>query len=83
MKIVDVRAKSDDELKQQLLDLKREQMNLRFQKASAQLENTYRVKQVRRTIARLKTVQGERASGKTVATKAAAPKKTAKKASKE
>ena len=56
------RAKSDDELSGQLLDLKKEQFNLRFQRATGQLENTARVRQVRRDIARIKTVMGQRAS---------------------
>ena len=56
MKAADVRAKSPDELKESLLQLKKEQFNLRFQKASGQLENTARVRQVRRDIARIKTV---------------------------
>lgn len=55
-------AKSDDELSSQLLDLKKEQFNLRFQRATGQLENTARVRQVRRDIARIKTVIGQRAS---------------------
>ncbi len=56
----DVRARTTDELKVQLLTLKKEQFNLRFQKASGQLENTARVRQVRREIARVRTVLGER-----------------------
>ena len=56
MKAGDVRAKTPDELKESLLQLKKEQFNLRFQKASGQLENTARVRQVRRDIARIKTV---------------------------
>jgi large subunit ribosomal protein L29 len=60
MKSADVRAKSDDELKTQLGDLQKEAFNLRFQKASGQLENTARVRQVRRDIARVKTVIGQR-----------------------
>ena len=56
----DLRAKSDDELGEELLQLKKEQFNLRFQKASGQLENTTRVREVRRDIARIKTLQGER-----------------------
>jgi large subunit ribosomal protein L29 len=60
MKPEDVRAKSDDELSTDLLTLKKEQFNLRFQKASGQLENTVRVRQVRRDIARIKTIQTER-----------------------
>jgi large subunit ribosomal protein L29 len=61
MKSEDIRQKSNDELKAQLLDLKKEAFNLRFQAASGQLENTARVKQVRRDIARVKTIMGERA----------------------
>ena len=62
MKPEDIRAKSADELNDQLLQLKKEQFNLRFQRASGQLENTARVRAVRRDIARIKTVLGERAS---------------------
>ncbi len=61
MKAGDVRAKTDDELKTVLEQLSKEVFNLRFQKASGQLENTTRVRQVRRDIARIKTVIGERA----------------------
>jgi large subunit ribosomal protein L29 len=61
MKAVDIRTKSADELNDQLLQLKKEQFNLRFQKASGQLENTARVNTVRRDIARIKTILGERA----------------------
>jgi large subunit ribosomal protein L29 len=60
MKASDVRAKTDDELKEQLLGLRREAFNLRFQAASGQLENTARRRQVRRDIARIKTILGER-----------------------
>ncbi len=60
MKSSDVRAKSDDELKSQLADLRKEAFNLRFQQASGQLENTARVRQVRRDIARIMTILGER-----------------------
>jgi len=60
MKAQDVRTKSNDELNDQLLQLKKEQFNLRFQRASGQLENTARVRVVRRDIARIKTVLGER-----------------------
>lgn len=60
MKVEDVRAKSDDELKEQLLDLRKEAFNLRFQTASGQLENTARVRQVRRDIGRVKTIVNER-----------------------
>ena len=61
MKAQDIRTKSQDELNDQLLQLKKEQFNLRFQRASGQLENTARVSQVRRDIARIKTILGERA----------------------
>jgi large subunit ribosomal protein L29 len=61
MKIEDIRGRSDDELKSELLGLKKEAFNLRFQRASGQLENTARVRQVRRDIGRIKTIIGERA----------------------
>lgn len=60
-KIGDVRAKSADELNTMLLDLRKEQFNLRFQRATGQLEALSRIKQVRRDIARVKTIIGERA----------------------
>ena len=60
MKAEDVRAKSDDELRENLLSLRKERFNLRFQAASGQLENTARAGQVRRDIARIKTVLNER-----------------------
>jgi len=56
MKASDLRTKTTDELKDSLMDLRKEQFNLRFQKASGQLENTARARQVRRDIARIKTV---------------------------
>jgi large subunit ribosomal protein L29 len=56
MKAADLRSKTVDELKDQLLNLKKEQFNLRFQRASGQLENTARVRLVRRDIARIKTI---------------------------
>lgn len=59
-KATDVRAKSDDELKQQIHDLRKESFNLRFQAASGQLENTARKGQVKKSIARIKTILGER-----------------------
>lgn len=55
MKAEELRGKTSDQLKEQLLDLKKEQFNLRFQKATGQLENTARVREVRRDIARIKT----------------------------
>ncbi|HEX6959644.1 MAG TPA: 50S ribosomal protein L29 [Ferrovibrio sp.] len=60
MKASDIRAKTTDELKSQLSDLRKEQFNLRFQRASGQLENTSRVREVRRDIARILTVLSER-----------------------
>jgi large subunit ribosomal protein L29 len=60
MKATDARAKTDDELTGELDGLGKEIFNLRFQRANGQLENTARVRQVRRDIARIKTVLGER-----------------------
>ncbi len=59
-KATDVRLKTGDELGAMLLDLRKEQFNLRFQRASGQLEGTGRVKQVRREIARVKTIMAEK-----------------------
>jgi large subunit ribosomal protein L29 len=59
-KIVDVRGKTPDELQAMLLDLRKEQFNLRFQRATGQLEAVSRIRAVRRDIARVKTVMGER-----------------------
>ena len=59
--IDDLKVKTDDQLQQQLIELKREQFNLRFQAATNQLEKPSRVREVRRTIARIKTVQNQRA----------------------
>ncbi|MGN6155750.1 MAG: 50S ribosomal protein L29 [Sphingomicrobium sp.] len=59
--IDDLKVKSDDQLQQQLLELKREQFNLRFQAATNQLEKPSRVAVVRKTIARIKTLQNQRA----------------------
>lgn len=56
MKASDLRTKTADELKNSLMDLRKERFNLRFQKASGQLENTARARQVRRDIARVKTI---------------------------
>jgi large subunit ribosomal protein L29 len=56
----DLRTRSDDELSEQVNNLGKEIFNLRFQRASGQLENTARVRQVRREIARINTVLGER-----------------------
>lgn len=61
-KIEDLRTKSDDQLDAQLTELKREQFNLRFQAATNQLEAPARIRQVRRSIAQIKTLQTERAA---------------------
>ncbi len=59
-KVADMRAKSDDQLTGDLADLKKEAFNLRFQAATNQLERPARIKEVRRDIARIKTLQTER-----------------------
>jgi len=69
MKIGDVRAMTPDEIEDKILELKKEQFNLRFQRATGQLEATSRVRVVRRDIARLMTIANERGQGKTVAAK--------------
>jgi large subunit ribosomal protein L29 len=60
-----MREKSSDELQQQVNDLKQELFNLRFQHATHQLENTSKIRQVRRSIARVKTVLNEKVSDPT------------------
>ncbi len=60
MKATDVRAKTPDELATELEVLKKEQFNLRFQRATGQLENTARVRQIRRDIARIQTIIREK-----------------------
>jgi large subunit ribosomal protein L29 len=75
MKTAELRSKSADELKQQLLDLRKEQFSFRFQKSTGKIENTSRIRVVRRDIAKIKTLLNELKSGK-------APAKTAKKAAK-
>lgn len=60
MNVSEYRDMSEDQLDDKLVALKREQFNLRFQAASGQLENASRVRQVRRDIARLKTIQNEK-----------------------
>jgi len=59
-KAADIRLKTPDELRQQLLDLRKEQFNLRFQRATGQNEGVGRVRQVRRAVARIKTILAER-----------------------
>jgi len=61
MKASEVTQMTDDQLKDELLKLKKEQFNLRFQKAAGQIDNTARVRQIRRDIARIKTAQSARA----------------------
>lgn len=60
MKAADLRVQTEDELNDKLAELKKESLNLRFQQASGQLEATGRVRQVRRDIARIKTVLNQR-----------------------
>ncbi len=64
MKAADARGMSPDQMNDELAKLKKEQFNLRFQKATGQMEKTARVKQVRRDIARIKTVAAQKAAGK-------------------
>lgn len=64
MKAADIRTKTDDELGEQLDLLGKEIFNLRFQRANGQLENTARVRQARRDIARIRTILGERRRSK-------------------
>src|SRR6187401_743224 len=79
MKVEDIRAMSLDQMDDEVLKLKKERFNLRFQKATGQLENTARVRLVRRDIARLKTVAAMKRAGAEPATTAAAtPKAKAK-----
>ena len=64
MKARDIRVMTGDQVKDEILKLKKEQFNLRFQKASGQIDNTARIRQIRRDIARLKTVQSQQAAAK-------------------
>ena len=63
MKAQDVRAMTLDQLDDEVLKLKKEQFNLRFQRATGQLENTSRVRVIRRNIARMKTIAGQKRAG--------------------
>ena len=63
----DLKVATDDQLQTQLIELKREQFNLRFQAATNQLERPARIKEVRRAIAQIKTLQTERASASAAA----------------
>ena len=67
VKAEELRAKTPDELKTQLVDLKKEQFNLRFQAAGGQVENPTRAKIVRREIARIKTVLGQKSGSENAA----------------
>jgi large subunit ribosomal protein L29 len=64
MKIEDIKALSDDQLADELAKQKKSQFNMRFQKATGQLNNTAEVRKVRRTIAKIKTVQSQKAATK-------------------
>lgn len=61
MKIAEIKGKTPDQLREQLVALKKEQFNLRFQQAAGQLENTARFRQIRRDVARIKTVLTQKA----------------------
>ncbi|MDD4519653.1 MAG: 50S ribosomal protein L29 [Alphaproteobacteria bacterium] len=63
-KIKDIRVKTDDELDTKVKELKKESLNLRFQQASGQLKNTARFNQIKKEVARIKTVQTERKNSK-------------------
>jgi large subunit ribosomal protein L29 len=69
MKIGDVRAMSPDQLEDEILKLKKEQFNLRFQRATGQLENTSRVRAIRRDIARMKTVARQKSAARAAKSK--------------
>jgi large subunit ribosomal protein L29 len=71
MKAAEIRDMTLDQLDDQIVKLKKEQFNLRFQKASGQLENTARVRQIRRDIARVQTAQQAKRTGKSVGQAAA------------
>ena len=64
MKFSDIRVLSTDQVKDEILKLKKEQFNLRFQRATGQVENTARIRQIRRDVARLKTAQSQQAAAK-------------------
>jgi large subunit ribosomal protein L29 len=78
MKVADVRAMTLDQLDEEVLKLKKEQFNLRFQRATGQLENTSRVRVIRRDIARMKTVAAQKRVGNEPAVKAAPAAKAPK-----
>lgn len=74
MKAADLRAMTVDQLDDGVLKLKKEQFNLRFQQATNQLENTARVRAVRRDIARIKTIAAQKRAGEAGSTRAAGSK---------
>ncbi len=76
MKASDARAMTVDQLDDEVLKLKKEQFNLRFQRATGQLENTSRVRQVRRDVARMMTIAKQKRSGAAPKAKASAPAQT-------
>jgi large subunit ribosomal protein L29 len=76
MKADDLRAMTIDQLDDEVLKLKKEQFNLRFQRATGQLENTSRVRQVRRDIARIKTIAAQKRPAGAAAAASAKPKRT-------
>jgi large subunit ribosomal protein L29 len=78
MKAADVRAMTLDQIDDEVIKLKKEQFNLRFQRATGQLENTSRVRVIRRDIARLKTIAGQKRVGAPEPAASAAPKAEAK-----
>ncbi len=80
MKTADLRAKSQDELQQSLIELRKEQFNFRFQQKTGKIEDTSRIRTVRRDIAKIKTLLNEKKSGTAPSAK---PAKAAKKKAKE
>ena len=64
MKVDDIRAMSEDQMEDAILNLKKERFNLRFQRATGQLENTSRLREARRDIARIKTIAAQKRAAK-------------------
>ena len=64
MKVADIKAMSPDQMEDAILDLKKERFNLRFQRATGQLENTTRLREARRDIARIKTIAAQKRAEK-------------------